>query len=115
MSAWGQHSRCAGLAARSTAALTLAALPGSARVVGRVKGGQPPFVAAADLTQDLQPLAGLHAVSRLDVQRLLRVHHLEHLTEDEHGVTLQSAPYRHDPLCPRKFHVHEKSFPKHNR
>lgn len=92
---WGQHSRCAGLAARSAAALAFAALPGSARVVRWMEGGQPPFVAAADLTQDLQPLAGFHTVSRLNVQRLLRVHHLEHLTDTK-------LLYNQRPLPPRQ-------------
>lgn len=65
------HSHCAGFTAGSVAALVFAALPRSSGVIRRVVSGQASLVAAADLAQDLQPLAGLHAVSCLNVERLL--------------------------------------------
>jgi len=80
-------SRCAGLAARRSVALALAALPGAGRVRGRVEVCESPLVAAADLAQHLHPLAGLHTVAGLDVQRLLGVDHLKHLAGRERRST----------------------------
>lgn len=80
----GKDSRCAGLTARSAAALVFAALPGSTGVVWWVEGGQAFYVTPTDLAQDLQPLAGLHTVSCLYIQRLLWVDHLKHLVQDRH-------------------------------
>ena len=79
----GRDSRSAGLAACCVVTLVFATLPGSTGVIGWMVGGEAPLVAAADLTQDLQPFTGLHAVSRLHIQRLLRVDHLKHLTQDK--------------------------------
>ena len=77
-SSW--HSRGAGLAAGHVFPGGHAAQPGAAQVGGGVEGAQPPTVTAADLAQNLDPLAGLHTVTRLDVERLLPVDHLEHLS-----------------------------------
>lgn len=44
-------------------------------------GAQSFAVALADFGQDVDPVAGLHAVVGLDVERPLRLNDLEHLEE----------------------------------
>jgi len=87
-----QDSRGAGPAPRGAAALAPAALPGSGAAGGGVEGGEAARVAAAHLAQQLQPLAGLHTVTCLQVQRLLPVEHLEHLDTS----TARERGYRSD-------------------
>ena len=84
------HSHGAGLAAGLGLEGVVAAQPGSHEVGGGVVGAQAARVAAAHLAEHLDPLAGLHTVPCLHVQRLLNVDHLKHLRH-RHTHTLLNA------------------------
>lgn len=61
----------------------LAAEPVSVEVGRRVVRAQTLAVTLTDLGQDVDPVAGLHAVIGLDVERPLWLDDLEHLEEQE--------------------------------
>lgn len=80
----------AGRAAGRRVRRQLTAEPVSVEVGRRVVRAQTLAVTLTDLGQDVDPVARLHAVIGLDVERPLRLDDLEHLQEKQKAQLLQS-------------------------
>lgn len=93
----------AGRAPRRGVGRQLAAEPVSVEVGGGVVGAQALAVALADFGQDVDPVARLHAVVGLDVERSLRLDDLEHLEEGKQ--VKRSAENKHFKKKKREWEI----------
>lgn len=97
----------AGRAPRGCVCRHLAAEPVAVEVGWGMVGPQSFAVALADFGQDVDPVAGLHTVVGLDVERPLRLNDLEHLEEGEKNRCEWSSLGSHWCKCKPKANYEE--------